>query len=456
MVDATGTHVFTYDYATAGHPGLASATVPYILNHKVEYGYDTLGKRTSMQLLNNNSPVVNHQYAYDTQNSLASVRNTLTLSNDGVLWNLTWNGENRLIVAESADKRLEFTYDYMGRRVRKQVYTGSSGNWTLASESKYAYDGWNCIAIFNGSDVMQKSYLWGEDLSGSLQGAGGVGGLLAVIDATATYFPMYDGNGNIMTYVDPSGTLKADYTYDPFGRTISQTGDSATELTYRFSTKPIDTITGLYYYGYRYYSPDLGRWLSRDPIEEKGGYNLYSMVGNNPISHWDYLGLRKCCTPAIARDSLAIMTRIFWQFIKDEPGSNPWTSEGTSRDCWQGSTKLINRFMDHPKVLDIRICWGYSLHRRTVFGPLLKKKGKCYRDGYHHTVVTVTPKNGNPSSRSFYMDVRYRIPYGNVEDFNKKYTHDLPTPMSHDHGQYEVDCSNPDNVLKQVTSRSSL
>ena len=75
VTDATGTHVFTYDYATAGHPGLASATVPYIFNHKVEYGYDTLGKRTSMQLLNNNSPVVNHQYTYDVQNRLASVGN---------------------------------------------------------------------------------------------------------------------------------------------------------------------------------------------------------------------------------------------------------------------------------------------------------------------------------------------------------------------------------------------
>ena len=52
VVDATGTHVFTYDYATAGYPGLASVTVPYIFNYKVGYSYDTLGKRTGMQLLN--------------------------------------------------------------------------------------------------------------------------------------------------------------------------------------------------------------------------------------------------------------------------------------------------------------------------------------------------------------------------------------------------------------------
>ena len=48
--------------------------------------------------------------------------------------------------------------------------------------------------------------------------------------------------------------------------------------------------TGLVYYNYRYYSPELGRWLSRDPIEEQGGYNLYGMVGNNPVIQWDKLG----------------------------------------------------------------------------------------------------------------------------------------------------------------------
>ena len=217
--------------------------------------------------------------------------NMLTLSNDGVLWNLTWNGENRLIVAESADKRLEFTYDYMGRRVSKQVYTGSVGNWTLASESKYVYDGWNCIAIFNGSDVMQKSYLWGEDLSGSLQGAGGVGGLLAVNDAVATYFPMYDGNGNIMTYVDPSGTLKADYTYDPFGRIIDKSGTLAEDFLYRFSTKQYEKNLDAVMFEIRILR--LGRWLSKDPIEEDGGVNLYGFVGNNPIGRWDYLGMEE-------------------------------------------------------------------------------------------------------------------------------------------------------------------
>jgi len=60
---------------------------------------------------------------------------------------------------------------------------------------------------------------------------------------------------------------------------------------FMFSTKYYDWETGLYYYGHRYYNPSTGRWLSRDPIGEKGGKNLYGFVKNNPISCVDRLGL---------------------------------------------------------------------------------------------------------------------------------------------------------------------
>ena len=57
------------------------------------------------------------------------------------------------------------------------------------------------------------------DVSGTLQGAGGVGGLLAVSDSTGSYFPTFDGNGNVGEYLDSTGTSVAHYEYDPFGNT---------------------------------------------------------------------------------------------------------------------------------------------------------------------------------------------------------------------------------------------
>jgi RHS repeat-associated protein len=62
-------------------------------------------------------------------------------------------------------------------------------------------------------------------------------------------------------------------------------------FAYRFSTKPIDLKTGLYYYTYRYYDPLTGRWPSRDPIKEKGGLNLYSFLNNSTLFNFDVLGL---------------------------------------------------------------------------------------------------------------------------------------------------------------------
>jgi len=59
------------------------------------------------------------------------------------------------------------------------------------------------------------------------------------------------------------------------------TGPMADVFPHRFSTKYYDAETDLYYYGYRYYSPSLGRWISRDPIEEQGGMNLFVFVTIN-------------------------------------------------------------------------------------------------------------------------------------------------------------------------------
>ena len=77
----------------------------------------------------------------------------------------------------------------------------------------------------------------------------------------------------------------------PFGEVLRATGPMATINPFRFSTKFQDDETGLLYYGYRYYDPSTGRWNSRDPIEEKGGVNLYTFVQNIPTRYVDVLGL---------------------------------------------------------------------------------------------------------------------------------------------------------------------
>jgi RHS repeat-associated protein len=108
------------------------------------------------------------------------------------------------------------------------------------------------------------------------------------------------GNGNVLAYLDcASGTITQRTEYDAFGNemsldsVITQPSTTSSQLPFRFSTKYADTETGLSYYGYRFYSADLAGWPSRDPIAERGGINLYGMVGNDPVNRVDYLGLEE-------------------------------------------------------------------------------------------------------------------------------------------------------------------
>ncbi|MDD2764147.1 MAG: hypothetical protein PHE83_09270, partial [Opitutaceae bacterium] len=199
----------------------------------------------------------------------------------------------------SERKKLEFKYDYMSRRVEKAVFSWNAGSsaWDLVTRTRSTYFGWNLIgeyAVSGGTLTLTRSYTWGIDLGGV--SAGGAGGLLAIREAAtgASYLPAYDGAGNLTALMDrSSGAVVAAYEYSPFGETIRSTGTYAATNPFRSATKYTDTETGLVYYGYRYYSPALGRFINRDPIGEAGGLNLYGFVGNSPTNAWDVLGLKK-------------------------------------------------------------------------------------------------------------------------------------------------------------------
>ena len=182
----------------------------------------------------------------------------------------------------------------MGRRIQKQVST-NNGSYVGEYTNKYAYDGWNCVATMNPLFTLSNTFLWGSDLSGSLQGAGGVGGLLKVAyyGATATNaFVAYDGNGNLSALISAAnGAAVANYEYGPFGELLRATGPMAKLNPFRFSTKFDDDESDLLYYGYRYYNPSMGRWANRDPKEEEGGLNLYEFACNGPGNFIDLLGL---------------------------------------------------------------------------------------------------------------------------------------------------------------------
>jgi RHS repeat-associated protein len=267
----------------------ASVKITGVKNQVGPAGEDAVTEVTRNTLV----PVTPEVFSHDADGNLT----------DDARWHYSWDGENRLvgIVTSSAAatvgvprQKLEFAYDGQGRRTSKKMYSWSSGSWILDSSLLFLYDGWNLLADLDSvnSNAVVHTYTWGLDLSGSYQGAGGVGGLLFASNPTSTHFAAYDGNGNVTAYVDAStGSKSASYDYNAFGETVTVDGPAQNFFPFRFSTKYVDSETGLIYYGHRFYSPNSGRWLSRDPIQERGGYNLYGFCDNNSVNRFDSLGM---------------------------------------------------------------------------------------------------------------------------------------------------------------------
>ncbi|MEZ5324283.1 MAG: RHS repeat-associated core domain-containing protein [Verrucomicrobiales bacterium] len=213
-------------------------------------------------------------------------------------WHYEWDGENRLITMRTATEsvrgsrsmELHFAYDHVGRRISKRVVEAIDGKLAVPSNQRFVYDDWNLVAELDTTGRAFRTHLWGLDLSGSTQGAGGVGGLLSTATTERAVYVSYDCNGNMTGEFDRrTGQLTSATSYDAFGNAATREFNSITP--FGFSTKFADAETGHLYYGYRYYEPKNGHWLTRDPIGEEGGADLYGFVQNNAISKFDILGL---------------------------------------------------------------------------------------------------------------------------------------------------------------------
>jgi RHS repeat-associated protein len=314
-------------------------------NSYVDFGYDNLGQLTgALGYLSGGSPIANEQiaYTYDggwnmtarTQNGAATTytisdRNqataisglgSATFDINGNLtnrvydatgpktYNYFYDDENRLVEARTDTSstptasrwRSIWVYDGLSRARIKTDYTWSGSAWAVAGETRYLYDGRRVIQERNSSNTPTVTYTRGPDLSGSLEGAGGIGGLLARSHGYSAgtwsghnYYHA-DGGGNITALLDNHATIaatSATYRYDPYGRLLASDGGMAAANIYRFSSKEVHPSSGLYYYGFRFYDPALQRWLNRDPLGETGGINLYEFVGNSPANYLDPLGL---------------------------------------------------------------------------------------------------------------------------------------------------------------------
>ena len=265
------------------------------------YQYDNIGNRKEAFEFGNTT-----DYETDELNRYAGiVRNggeaftpqydadgnqTLVKTSTGI-WTVTYNAENRPVKFESEDggTTVECAYDSMGRRFEKKVTVGGTTNF----HARYLYRDYLQVAecdLTGETPALVRSYLWDPSepeatrvLSMTRWEANGT-------QEKEHLYCMHDAMKNVTSLFGEARGRRALYEYRPYGGLITSEGNMAEENKFRFSCEYMDDELGLIYYNYRHLNPRDGRWISRDPIMEQGGWNLFAFVNNNGIINFDYLG----------------------------------------------------------------------------------------------------------------------------------------------------------------------
>lgn len=256
--------IFNFGYDAANQLLSATVTNAGSLLNTFAYGYDPAGNRLAEQI----GATINSS-TYNALNQLS------TSTAAGASHTNEWDVANRLVAVNAGNQRTEFTYD---------------------GQSRVA----GIRQLLNGAEVSHRLLVWNSGRICEERDTNGVvtkrffpQGIQFTTGTNAgVYYYTRDHLGSIRELTDSSGNVRARYTYDPFGRRTKVSGD--VDADFGFAGMFWASEANLSLTHFRAYDPELGRWLSRDPLgkaEMREGPNLYAYVGNEPINRSDSQGL---------------------------------------------------------------------------------------------------------------------------------------------------------------------
>ena len=282
----------------------------YNINELNQYTSKFFDNKEENLLYDNNWNLIeneSYKFQYDYKNRLVQVIKKEQI----VEWN-GWNDEGTWSDEDSNDEVIssettilpehiiaEFEYDVMGRRVEKTI---KDENQDIIKTTTYTY-AWQQI-IEEISNTQTKEYIywnaWIDDV-------------IMMINDHQEFFYHKNHLWSIVAITDISANIVVEYSYDAFGKVSIVAWDELFDNSRLFTGREFDIETWLYFFRARYYDPELGRFISRDPIGIEDDINLYAYVGNNPLMFTDPMGTEK---KAISQ---------FW---------NTWASFAPQYDIW--------------------------------------------------------------------------------------------------------------------------
>jgi RHS repeat-associated protein len=310
----TNTHSYSYDSLDR----LSSTSYTNPLQTNESYAYDSVGNRTSSHL--------SATYGYQPFNRMTSTSSaTFTYDQNGNLLSKTnssgttqylWDFENRLRqVTLPNGNTVSYKYDALGRRAQRAPSAGASTN--------FIYDGQDVAKDLN-SDGSTVDYLNGPGVDNKLRLTD------SRLAATGPLYFLQNHLGSTTALTNSLGVVTSQINYDAFGNPTT----SASLTRYTYTGREFDSDTGLYYYRARWYDPQVGRFISEDPIGLTGGVNAFAYVGDNPQNAVDPSGLYEIDVHYYLTYFLALKTGCFTdpeareianadQGVDDNPATSP-------------------------------------------------------------------------------------------------------------------------------------
>jgi RHS repeat-associated protein len=251
---------------------------------------DKLGNWTSVTeagVTENRTVSLDNEYTVIDAGAVTNDANGNLTVHAGLTFSYDW--ANRLVeVLDGTVALASYTYDALGRRVSRT---------TGGTTTRYIHSGSQVIEEYEDSGPgfsLARRYVLGPGLDQPI----------LMDDAGATtdgpYYYLRNRQGSVLALTDVDGDVVESYTYSAYGsmRLFDNTGTEITTSVsllgnpYGYTGRRFDTEAGLLYYRNRYYSPELGRFLTRDPAGHVDGMNLYAYVRGNPLAYIDPWGLQ--------------------------------------------------------------------------------------------------------------------------------------------------------------------
>lgn len=279
-----------------------------------QYGYDSLYNRISkddspyeLNQLNQVLFALERVFNYDACGNLKE-----QIFKKGKKIEYFYDALDRLVEVKGDKISAKYSYDADNHRVAKTVICGKKKVTT-----RFIYDGDNEIGSIDEKERITQLRVLGVGLGAE------IGAAVAIELNDEVYAPMHDVHGNVVALVKPDGKVKEFYRYSAFGeeQIYNESGKKITNSMnpWRYCSKRSDDETGWVFFGRRFYFPELGRWVTKDPSGFEGGSNLYAFVQNTPLTLLDFFGLvaEGVGMWERVRDSFSRVSDSVTHFVKD-------------------------------------------------------------------------------------------------------------------------------------------